>query len=155
MAAGPVPARPRRLPRWDCQTSLFQPREPAFWLYLVLLAGTGLLALGQQRSLREMAPSGWALSWLLLALYLVPVFVLLYLLDAYEREPPSLLLGALAWGRWPRPRWPAWPTTTGGLWSPGSSGPMSPPADGRPDRPVGRGNPQGGRRGPHLPHRPL
>jgi RsiW-degrading membrane proteinase PrsW (M82 family) len=90
--------RPRGLPRWGCRASLFQPREPAFWLYVLLLVGTGLLALGEQRSLREMSPSGWVLSWVLLALYLVPMFLLVYLLDAYEREPLSLVLGALAWG---------------------------------------------------------
>ena len=101
MAAEPVPtpAQPRsRLPRWACQTSLFQLREPAFWLYALLLVGTGLLAVGQQQSLRAMSPSGWALSWLLLLLYLVPVFVVLYLLDAYEREPLSLVFGAMLWG---------------------------------------------------------
>ena len=38
------------------------------------------------------------MSWLLLLLYLVPVFVVVYLLDAYEREPLSLVLGALLWG---------------------------------------------------------
>jgi hypothetical protein len=32
------------------------------------------------------------LSWLLLLLYLVPVFVVVYLLDAYEREPLSFLV---------------------------------------------------------------
>lgn len=97
--AAEIQARPRgRLPRWACRASLFQPREPAFWLYLLLLVGTGLLALGQQRSLREMSPSGWVLSWALLALYLVPMVALVYLLDAYEREPPSLVVGALAWG---------------------------------------------------------
>jgi protease PrsW len=97
VAAEPLPAR-GRLPRWACQTSLFQPRQPAFWLYLLLMAGTGLLAVGQQESLRSMSPSGWALSWLLLALYLVPVAVVVYLLDAYEREPLSLVFGALLWG---------------------------------------------------------
>ena len=92
-------ARPAgRLPRWACRASLFQPHEPAFWLYVLLLVGTGLLALGQQRALREMSPSGWALSWLLLALYVVPMFLLVYLLDAYEREPLSLVVGALLWG---------------------------------------------------------
>jgi protease PrsW len=98
MAVEPLPARPGRLPGWACRTSLFQPREPAFWLYVVLLVGTGLLAVDQQRSLRELSPSGWALSWLLLALYLVPMVLLVYLLDAYEREPLSLVAGALAWG---------------------------------------------------------
>ena len=67
MAAEPVPAQLRgRLPRWACQTSLFQLREPAFWVYVLLLVGTGLQAVGQQESLRGMSPSGWALSWLLL-----------------------------------------------------------------------------------------
>jgi RsiW-degrading membrane proteinase PrsW (M82 family) len=95
----PVPAQPRgRLPRWACQTSLFQLREPAFWVYVLLLVGTGLLTVGQQVSLRAMSPSGWALSWLLLLLYLVPVFVVVYLLDAYEREPLSLVVGSLLWG---------------------------------------------------------
>jgi hypothetical protein len=59
----PTPAQPRgRLPRWACQTSLFQLREPAFWLYVLLLVGTGLLAVGQQQSLRAMSPSGWSSS---------------------------------------------------------------------------------------------
>jgi protease PrsW len=98
MSAEVEARRASRLPRWACRASLFQPREPAFWLYVLLLVGTGLLALGEQRSLREMSPSGWVLSWLLLALYLVPMFLLVYLLDAYEREPLSLVLGALAWG---------------------------------------------------------
>lgn len=134
MAAEPVPAPAQRrggLARWACQTSLFQLREPAFWVYVLLLVGTALQAVGQQVSLRAMSPSGWALSWLLLLLYLVPVFVVVYLLDAYEREPLSLVFGALLWGRWRRPRWPAWPTATGGRWSPGSLGPTSPLA-GRP-----------------------
>jgi protease PrsW len=101
MAAPPVPAPAQRrggLPRWACQTSLFQLQEPAFWVYVLLVVGTGLQAVGQQVSLRAMSPSGWALSWLLLLLYLVPVFVVVYLLDAYEREPLSLVFGALLWG---------------------------------------------------------
>ena len=101
MAAPPVPVPAQRrggLPRWACQTSLFQLREPAFWVYVLLVVGTGLQAVGQQVSLRAMSPSGWALSWLLLLFYLVPVFVVVYLLDAYEREPLSLVFGALLWG---------------------------------------------------------
>src|SRR5918993_2170863 len=101
MAADLVPAPAQRrggLPRWACQASLFQLREPAFWAYVLLLVGTGLQAVDQQESLRAMSPSGWALSWLLLVLYLVPVFVVVYLLDAYEREPLSLVFGALLWG---------------------------------------------------------
>jgi protease PrsW len=91
------PARGRRL-GWGRQTSLFQPREPAFWLYLVLLASTAVVAVGQQRELLAAAPAAWALSWALLALYLLPMAALVYLLDLYEREPPSLVVAALLYG---------------------------------------------------------
>ena len=70
------------------------------------------------------------MSWLLLLLYLVPVFTVVYLLDAYEREPLSLVVGALLWGAVAATS-PAWPITTGGRSSPDSSGPTSPLA-GRP-----------------------
>jgi RsiW-degrading membrane proteinase PrsW (M82 family) len=133
MAAEPVPAPAQRrggLPRWACQTSLFQLREPAFWVYVLLLVGTGLQAVGQQVSLRAMSPSGWALSWLLL-FYLVPVFVVVYLLDAYEREPLSLVFGALLWGAVAATSLAGLANHDWGRWSPGSLGPTSPPA-GRP-----------------------
>src|SRR5215207_7718013 len=159
MAAEPVPApaqRRGRLPRWACQTSLFQLREPAFWVYVLLLVGTGLQAVGQQQSLRAMSPSGWVLSWLLLLLYLVPVFVVVYLLDAYEREPLSLVFGALLWGA-------VAATSLAGLANHdrGCGGRPAPrarrrvPLDARPDRPVGRGDPQSPRGGAHLPDRPV
>ena len=78
--------------------SLFQPREPAFWLFAVLL-GYGALRMADVLSqLSAVSRSGWALSWLLLAIYALPVFVLIYRLDLYEREPVSLALGAFAWG---------------------------------------------------------
>src|SRR5512141_1628520 len=48
--------------------------------------------------LSQVSRSGWALSWLLLALYALPAFVLIYRLDLYEREPMSLAVGAFAWG---------------------------------------------------------
>jgi protease PrsW len=92
------PAREAWLPRWGVQTSLFQLRRPAFWLYAVLLAGTGWLTVQQQLALRGTSPSGWALSWALLALYLLPMFALVYALDLFEREPLSLVVGALLWG---------------------------------------------------------
>jgi RsiW-degrading membrane proteinase PrsW (M82 family) len=128
MAAEPVPtpAQPGgRLPRWACQTSLLQLREPAFWLYLLLLVGTGLLAVGQQQSLRAMSASGWALSWLLLGLYLVPVAAVLYLLDAYEREPLSLVLGALLWGAVAATSLAGLANHDWGEWSPDSSDPRA------------------------------
>jgi RsiW-degrading membrane proteinase PrsW (M82 family) len=88
------PRRPRVLERG----TLFRTREPAFWLFAALLAVTGVLTVGQQSVFRQISPWGWALSWGLLALYALPVFLVIYFLDLYEREPPSLLLGALLWG---------------------------------------------------------
>jgi protease PrsW len=92
--------RAARLPRrgWGRRTSLFQWREPAFWLYAIVVAVTAVYAVGQQQIFQELSPSGWALSWALLLVYGLPVFLLIYLLDLYEREPMSLVLGALVWG---------------------------------------------------------
>ena len=75
-----------------------QPRQPAFWLYLGLVGLTGLVAIAEQSLYRSISPSGWALSWFLLALYGLPVVVVVYLLDLYEREPVPLLGAAFAWG---------------------------------------------------------
>ena len=91
---------PIRLPRrgWGRRTSLFQWRQPAFWLYATIVAGTAMVAWGQQQIFQEISPSGWVLSWLLLLVYGLPLFLAIYLLDLYEREPMSLVLGALVWG---------------------------------------------------------
>ena len=78
--------------------SLFQPRRPAFWVYVAIVVATGIVSVGQQSLFRQISPSGWALSWALLALYALPVLFLVYVLDLYEREPLSLVLGALLWG---------------------------------------------------------
>jgi protease PrsW len=76
----------------------FQPRLPAFWFYVVVVALTGIVAVGEQNLFREMSPGGWALSWALVALYAAPVAVVVYLLDLYEREPIPLLVAAFVWG---------------------------------------------------------
>ena len=75
-----------------------QPKLPAFWLYMVLLVATGVVAVAQEAVFRNAAPGGFALSWLLLAVYALPVFFLVYLLDLYEREPLSLMVAAFLWG---------------------------------------------------------
>ena len=80
------------------RTRFFQPREPAFWFYLVIVAVTGVVAVGQQALFRQISLAGWVLSWGLLALYALPIFLLVYLLDLYEREPLPLLFAALVWG---------------------------------------------------------
>ncbi len=78
--------------------SLVRLREPAFWLWAGLVALGGAEMIGQQHLLRSIAPAGWALSWLLLLLYALPVLIVVYVLDLYEREPLSLVAGALLWG---------------------------------------------------------
>ena len=90
-----VPRR-RRSPLYD--GSLYQPRRPAFWAYAVILVLTGIVSFGQQSFFRQISPAGWALSWALLAVYALPVLFLVYVLDLYEREPLSLVIGALLWG---------------------------------------------------------
>jgi RsiW-degrading membrane proteinase PrsW (M82 family) len=95
MAAMDLP--PRR-PRWSHRTSLFQFRQPAFYLYAILILLTGWFTVAQQNLFRQVAPEGWVLSWLLLLLYALPVFLLVYFLDLYEREPISLVIGAFLWG---------------------------------------------------------
>jgi RsiW-degrading membrane proteinase PrsW (M82 family) len=59
---------------------------------------TGIVAVGEQNLFREMSPVGWALSWVLVAVYAAPVALLVYLLDLYEREPIALLVAAFVWG---------------------------------------------------------
>jgi RsiW-degrading membrane proteinase PrsW (M82 family) len=85
-------------PRWGHQVGFGQPGRAAFWLYLLLLLPTGAYFLLEQGYFATQAPGSWLVSWGLLALYAVPVFVAVYLLDLFEREPISLLVAALVWG---------------------------------------------------------
>jgi protease PrsW len=78
--------------------SILQPREPAFWVFVVLVVYGGAQITDTLVRLSQVSRSGWALSWLLLALYALPAFALIYRLDLYEREPLSLAIGAFAWG---------------------------------------------------------
>jgi RsiW-degrading membrane proteinase PrsW (M82 family) len=78
--------------------TLLQPRRPAFWVFVVIVIATALVLFGEQSFLRDISPAGWALSWGLLAVYALPVFLVIYALDLYEREPLSLVIGALLWG---------------------------------------------------------
>ena len=94
VAASALPAPPR----WGVRTGLFQPRRPAFWLFVVLLIVGGLYALLVQLLALLSAAPGFALGWFLLLFYIVPVLLVVRWLDLYEREPASLMVGAFAGG---------------------------------------------------------
>jgi RsiW-degrading membrane proteinase PrsW (M82 family) len=79
-------------------TRFVQPRQPAFWLFVVLVSLTGILSVAEQSLYRSISPTGWALSWFLLLLYGAPAFLLVYVLDLYEREPVPLLVASFLWG---------------------------------------------------------
>ena len=84
--------------RWGVQTGLFQPRQPAFWLFLLALAAGAVFGLQTQLAALRISPAGLAASWLLLGLYIAPVAVAVRWLDGYEPEPRSLVAGAFLWG---------------------------------------------------------
>ncbi|MEX1047298.1 MAG: PrsW family intramembrane metalloprotease [Actinomycetota bacterium] len=85
-------------PRWGYRTTLFQFRKPAFWLFVLVMVVGALVTFAEQSFFRQMSPSGWGLSWLLVLVYAAPVFMVVYLLDLFEREPISLVVAALLWG---------------------------------------------------------
>ena len=87
----------RPAPRWAFRGRLFQPRQPAFWLFAGLLLVAGDRSIGIQAALAQ-APSAFVTSWLLVLLYAVPVALVVYRLDLFEREPLVLLAAALVWG---------------------------------------------------------
>jgi RsiW-degrading membrane proteinase PrsW (M82 family) len=87
-----------RLGRRLHHTRFLQPRQPAFWLFVLMVVVTAILAIGEQSLYRNISADGFALSWFLLALYGLPVALVVYLLDLYEREPVPLLVAAFIWG---------------------------------------------------------
>ncbi|HEY7600461.1 MAG TPA: PrsW family glutamic-type intramembrane protease [Candidatus Limnocylindrales bacterium] len=97
VSPGPPLAGPPGV-RWSRQRSLFDRRQAAFWLFLVLFDVTGLSVLTDQLVYLEAFPAGWVFSIVLLALYVLPVALVIYVLDLFEREPLSLLGAAFIWG---------------------------------------------------------
>jgi RsiW-degrading membrane proteinase PrsW (M82 family) len=98
MAPQPGPVGAGVAPRWGYQTSFWQRRQPAFWLFVVSLVLAGFVAVGQQLEMVSVAPGAWFLALLLLAPYAIPVILVIYWLDLYEREPVSILAAAVLWG---------------------------------------------------------
>jgi RsiW-degrading membrane proteinase PrsW (M82 family) len=85
------------VPRWGRQASAVQPRQPAFWLFCGLLAVGGLLFVDEQSVMAGLA-TAWLLSWALVLAYAVPVALVIYRLDLFEREPKLMLAAAVVWG---------------------------------------------------------
>jgi RsiW-degrading membrane proteinase PrsW (M82 family) len=80
------------------QTGFLQTRQPAFWLFVVLLLFTALTVLTEQLTYLQVFPAGWIFSVVLLALYVLPVALAIWVLDLFEREPISLMVAAFLWG---------------------------------------------------------
>ncbi len=83
---------------WATQTSFWQRRQPAFWLFIATLAITGVVLVGKQLAMIQVSPGAWLMTLLLLAPYVIPVALFIYVIDMYEREPKGILLAGLAWG---------------------------------------------------------
>ncbi|HEX2625596.1 MAG TPA: PrsW family intramembrane metalloprotease, partial [Candidatus Limnocylindrales bacterium] len=97
-ATGPG-VRPDRPPAdWSEDVSIIQPRNAAFWLFVVLLGIGGASFIDRQLAFANSSTTAWVVGLFLLALYAVPVFWLVRSLDLFEREPRSMLIGALLWG---------------------------------------------------------
>lgn len=71
---------------------------PAFWLFVIVIVLGFLYELLVHVLSAITAPAGWALSLVLLALFILPVGLALRWLDQYEREPRSMVFGAFLWG---------------------------------------------------------
>lgn len=93
-AAQPAPAPAD----WTEQVSLIQPRQAAFWLFALLLLIGGITFVQQQLSFADVSTTAWLVGLVLLALFAVPIYLLINALDLFEREPRSLLIGAFLWG---------------------------------------------------------
>ena len=83
---------------WTEQGSIIQPRQAAFWLFAVMLLIGGIAFVEEQLAFANVSTTAWLVGLVLLALYAVPVYLLVNTLDLFEREPRSLLIGALLWG---------------------------------------------------------
>lgn len=97
-ASTPAPRPTARPTDWTEEISIFQPRQAAFWLFAVLLVIGGVSFANEQLSFANASTTAWLVGLVLLALYAVPVYLLVNAVDLFEREPRSLLIGALLWG---------------------------------------------------------
>jgi RsiW-degrading membrane proteinase PrsW (M82 family) len=73
-------------------------RQPAYRLFLVLLAGSLVIFGVEQLAYVGSFPAAWLLSVVLLAATAVPAGLIIYRLDQFEPEPASLIAIAVVWG---------------------------------------------------------
>ncbi|MDP8904102.1 MAG: PrsW family intramembrane metalloprotease, partial [Chloroflexota bacterium] len=85
-------------PRWGVQTGFLQRNQPAFWLFVVLVALAGLVVFTRMMAGLADYPVGWIFGALMLVIYVAPVALAIYFLDLFEREPISLLVASFLWG---------------------------------------------------------
>jgi len=98
-AATPAAPAPAPIPpRWGYHASIIQRRQPAFWLLAIVLVITGWMNVGEQLTILQAFPAAWFFSWVLLALWMIPVVLAIYVLDQFEREPIAILVTAFLWG---------------------------------------------------------
>jgi RsiW-degrading membrane proteinase PrsW (M82 family) len=102
VAGSPTPSAPQpptaRPLSWNEDISIWQPRQAAFWLFAILLLLSSISFADEQLSFANASTTAWIVGLVLLALYAVPVYWLINTIDLFEREPRSLLIGALLWG---------------------------------------------------------
>jgi RsiW-degrading membrane proteinase PrsW (M82 family) len=73
-------------------------QQPAFWVFLMLLAGSVLLVGLEQMAYMGAYPAAWLLSIVLLAATAIPAGLIIYRFDQFEPEPASMVAMALLWG---------------------------------------------------------
>jgi RsiW-degrading membrane proteinase PrsW (M82 family) len=73
-------------------------RQPAYWLFLLLMAAGALIVGVEQLAYVGSYPGAWLLSVLLLAATALPAGLIIYRMDQFEPEPTSLIAIALLWG---------------------------------------------------------
>ncbi|NLV72263.1 MAG: PrsW family intramembrane metalloprotease [Actinobacteria bacterium] len=73
-------------------------RQPAFWVFLLLLGACFLLVGLEQVAYLSSYPVAWLLSIALLAATAIPAGLIIYRFDQFEPEPAALVGVALLWG---------------------------------------------------------
>ena len=72
--------------------------RPAYWLFLMFLAGSLLVVGAEQLGYLTTLPGAWLLSLVLLAATAIPVAFIIYRFDQFEPEPVSMIAIAVIWG---------------------------------------------------------